>query len=311
MTAMNSRFGLRYYGPQKGNVVVFGNLELDFYDTASDNSQKPRMRHAYVELQSGKWGLLAGQTWDIFGPLGSSSLNTNGWLWNGGNIGFRRPQIRVTKNCSFGGSNLVTQISVNRNIGVATSGSVNAGENSGAPLSEGRIAYSFPVFGKKSTVGIAGLYGVEKINRGDGTSYEVPESGVALDCSVSFGSKLSVKGEYFQGSNLDSLLAGIGQGINTTKEEGIDTTGGWAQVSFKPICGSKCSINVGYGAEELDKGDLNSGDRVRNKVIFANIIGPIYDDVKLGLEYSKLRTKYVDTKRGENNRATASFIYSF
>lgn len=47
MTAMNSRLGLKYYGPEVTNAKVFGNVELDFYDTSSDNSQKPRRRLNY------------------------------------------------------------------------------------------------------------------------------------------------------------------------------------------------------------------------------------------------------------------------
>ncbi len=316
MTAMNSRIGFKYYGPENDNVSVFGNVELDFYDTASDNSQKPRMRHAYFMLKFASCELLAGQTWDIFGPLGSSSLNTNGWLWYAGNVGFRRPQIRLTKHHKLGENSKITkQISINRNIGITNgvgAGAVNTGENSGCPLAEGRIAYSFSTFGKFSTIGIAGLYGVEKYNRNNGvdeSSYDVPESAVGLDASIVLGAKLSFKGELFQGTNIDSLLAGLGQGINTTTEDGIATTGGWAQITVKTCCNG--SLNLGYGAEELDKDDLNSGNRLKNAIIFANIICYVNDDVKIGAEYANFQTDYIDTGKGENNRVTTSFIYSF
>ncbi|MFH1504193.1 MAG: hypothetical protein ABIH08_02220 [Candidatus Omnitrophota bacterium] len=254
MTAMNTRLGLNYSGSDLGAAKTFGNVELDFYDTASDNSQKPRMRHAYFKLNYPRWELLAGQTWDIFGPLGPNTLNTNGYLWNGGNIGFRRPQVRLTNNFDFNeGKKVVTQLSINRNIGIAN-GTVNTGENSGYPMAQARAAYTFPFLGEKSTIGVAGLYGMEEYNRNDTVTddnYDVSQWGVGLDLSTAFNSWLSLKGEFFRGSNLDALLAGIGYGINTTKEEGVDTRGGWAQLTCKPW--DKYAFNLGYGIERLDR----------------------------------------------------------
>jgi hypothetical protein len=303
MTAGNSRFGLKYYGPEDFETKVFGNLELDFYDTASDNSQKPRMRHAFFELQYPKWSLLAGQTWDIFGPLGPNTLNTNGYLWNGGNIGFRRPQIRLTNKFDLKkDSKITTQLSVNRNIG-DTLNTVNSGEDSSQPVVEGRVAYSFPLFDKVSTIGVEGLYGREKYND------LITKWAGGLDFSVPIGDKLSLKGEFFQGTNLNDFLAGIGQGINTSKNDGIDTIGGWAQISFKPW--EKYCFNIGYGIDKPERKDLNDNDRFRNDVIFANVMYSIFKDVKLGLEYSYFQTKYVNSEDGKNNRVATSLIYSF
>ncbi|MCP4652711.1 MAG: porin [Candidatus Omnitrophica bacterium] len=303
MTAMNSRLGLKYYGPEELDAKVYGNLELDFYDTASDNSQKPRMRHAFFELQYPKWSLLAGQTWDIFGPLGPNTLNTNGYLWYSGNIGFRRPQIRLTKVSEVNDQKKVTsQLSINRNIG-SNLGSVNTGEDSNHPMIEGRVAYAFPLFGKTSTVAIAGLWGREK------SSTKISVWAGGLDFVVPLTSTLSVKGEFFRGANLDGLLAGIGQGVNTTTNRGIDSIGGWGQVTCKPW--DKYAFNLGYGTDKDDKDDLNTGDRHRNSTVFANINYAIIKDVKLGLEYSYTETKYLNQKDGENNRITTSLIYSF
>lgn len=303
MTSGNTRFGLKYYGPQDLITKVFGNLELDFYDTASDNSQKPRMRHAFFELQYPKWSLLAGQTWDIFGPLGPDTLNTNGYLWNAGNIGFRRPQIRLTNKFNLKNEdNIITQVSINRNIG-DTLNTVNSGEDSSQPVVELRAAYSFPLFGKASTIGIEGLYGREKYND------MITKWAGGLDLIVPMGQKLSLKGECFRGINLNDFLAGIGQGINTTKNDGIDTIGGWAQLSYNPW--EKYNFNVGYGIDRPEKKDLNNGDMDRNDVIFANVMYSIFKDVKLGLEYSYFKTRYVNSEDGQNNRVASSFIYSF
>lgn len=314
MTAMNTRIGLKYDGPQLAEANVVGNVELDFYDTSTDNSQRLRMRHAFVELQYPKWAVLAGQTWDVFGPLGPNSLNTNGYLWNGGNIGFRRAQVRLTNYFDVNSNKkIITQFSVNRNIG-STDGfgtGSNSGENSGVPLLEGRVAYKFPLLKETATVGVSGIYGNEEYNRTSTTesSYDIPQWAYGLDLAVPLNSKLSLKGEFFSGSNLDAFLAGIGQGINTTTEKGIDTIGGWAQLSYK--ASAKHSFNLGYGIDNPSNEDLNSGNRSKNEVIFMNLIYDLYKGVQLGFEYSHFQTEYINASKGTNDRVTTSLIYKF
>jgi len=310
MTAMNSRIGLKYYGPKVANADTFADVEIDFYDGNSDNSQKPRMRQAYFKLIYPRWEVLAGQTWDIFGPLGPNTLNTNGYLWYGGNIGFRRPQVRLTNKFDLNeDEKVVTQLSASRDIGISDSLG-NTGENAGYPMFQGRAAYTFPVLETKSTIGVAGVYGGETYNRNTtGTSYDVPQWGLGLDFTSKINAWLSLKGEFFYGSNLDGLLAGIGQGINTIKEEGIGTKGGWVQLTCKPW--EKCAFNTGYGIENLDKSDLNTGNRQRNQVIFANAMYTIIKDVKFGAEYTYFRTDYIDEAKGDDNRITTSLIYTF
>ncbi|MFC1546759.1 hypothetical protein ACFL4O_03465 [bacterium] len=298
MTAMNTRLGVKYSSPKTEGIKVSGLVEVDFYDTAS-----VRMRHAYIELKRDKCSLLAGQTWDLFGILGPSTLNTNGYLWNGGNIGFRRPQLRLTHDYK---EDIKVQVSINRNIGAATIGA-NSGENSGMPLMQARVSYCFPFAEKKTTVGLSGLYGSEKYNRWDGTSYDIKQTGVCLDVTAPINSMISLKGEFFSGSNLDALLAGIGQGVNTATEEGIGTTGAWAQLTYKPD--DKHKVNVGYGMDNPDEDKLNNGNRQKNTVMFANIKYALVKDVKLGLEIANYNTEYVNTAKGTNNRITASVIY--
>ncbi|MBU1122860.1 MAG: DcaP family trimeric outer membrane transporter [Candidatus Omnitrophota bacterium] len=294
MTARNSRIGLNYSGPQENDVKAVGNLEMDFYDTVSaHHSTQLRMRHAFVELQYPKWSVLAGQTGDVFAPLGPDTLNTNGYLFNGGNMGFRRAQIRLTNNFDINRDNkITTQLSLNRN------GNLNDG-----PVLEGRTAYTFPFFGRKSTVGVEGLYGQD-------TSVDrVPYWAGGVDVSLALMDKVSLKGEFFRGANLNDFLAGIGQGINATTNDGIDTVGGWAQLSYKPW--DKYCFNLGYGIDSPKKRDLNNGNRSKNEVVLASVMYSLMKDVKLGLEYSYFQTQYLNADEGKNNKITTSVIYSF
>lgn len=311
MTAQNTRLGCKLISPQSNDGKVFANLELDFFDTSSDNSQKPRMRHAFFELQHPKWSLLAGQTWDVFGPLGPDTLNTNGYMWFAGNVGFRRPQIRLTNNMDCLGNKIVTQVSLNRNIGISNS-SVDTGENYGLPIIEGRAAYTFPLFTKKSTIGVAGLWGKERYNRFDGindNNYTVAQESLGIDLFIPCTDQLSFKGELYAGSNVDAFLGGIGQGLNTVKEKGISAKGGWSQASY--LLNEKHTINLGYGQDNAQEDDLNLGNRSKNEVFYGNLMCALAKDVKMGLEYAHFQTKYAQLGKGINNRITASLIYTY
>ena len=44
--------------------------------------------------------ILGGQTWDVISPLNPRSLNYSVYWW-AGNIGYRRPQVRLTKGMNF------------------------------------------------------------------------------------------------------------------------------------------------------------------------------------------------------------------
>lgn len=294
MTARNSRLGLKFFAPQELDAKIYGNLELDFYDTTSaHHSTQLRMRHAFAELQYPKWSVLAGQTGDVFCPLFPNTLNTNGGLWNGGNIGFRRAQVRLTNNFDVATDNKITsQVSLNRN-----------GNLDNGPVVEGRIAYTFPFLGKPSTIGAQALYGQD-------TSVDrVPYWAGGVDLSAALMEKVSLTGEFFRGVNLDDFLAGIGQGVNSVTNDGIDTIGGWAQLSYTPQ--EKYCFNLGYGIDSPKKRDLNPRNRCKNEVIFANVIYSLFKDIKLGLEYSYFQTKYLDADEGKNNKIITSVIYNF
>ncbi len=69
-------------------------LEWDFFDITSPNQMKLRFRQGYFTLAKNNHSLLFGQAWDLFSPLGPTTLMTNGYLWQTGNLGFRHAQVR-------------------------------------------------------------------------------------------------------------------------------------------------------------------------------------------------------------------------
>src|SRR5262245_48190379 len=102
MTANETRVGLRLHGPSTDFFRTSGQVEIDFYGGGSENSPFPRLRQANVTFESPWLGtsLLAGQANDVISPLWMPRVNFSPGWWQG-NIGFRRPQLRLTQNISL------------------------------------------------------------------------------------------------------------------------------------------------------------------------------------------------------------------
>ena len=97
-----TRFGMNYNGGEVGDLgTIGGKLEIDFQNGGSDSRARPRYRHAYMTLDMGDAQLLIGQTWDLVSPL-YPAANSDTLMWNTGNLGDRRTQIRYSRSLSDG-----------------------------------------------------------------------------------------------------------------------------------------------------------------------------------------------------------------
>ena len=97
-----TRFGMNYNGGEVGDLgTISGKLEIDFQNGGSDSRARPRYRHAYMTLDMGDAQLLIGQTWDLVSPL-YPAANSDTLMWNTGNLGDRRTQIRYSRSLSDG-----------------------------------------------------------------------------------------------------------------------------------------------------------------------------------------------------------------
>ena len=102
---------------------------------------------------------------------------------------------------------------------------------------------------------------------------------------------------------------GSGQGINTSMEKAIAAKGGWVQLSVKAT--EKLSVNLTYGIDDPDEGDLNNGDRDENSTIMANVWYAFDSSVVVGLEYSYMTTEYKKADTANNNRIQGCVMYKF
>ncbi|MHC4498624.1 MAG: DcaP family trimeric outer membrane transporter [Planctomycetota bacterium] len=320
MTANQTRLGLKIAGPNDGELRTSGLVEIDFYGGGAENRPEPMMRHAYMELnwpQDG-FGILAGQTSDVISPLYPSTLNYS-VAWWAGNIGYRRPQIRLTK--SLGLTNdvdLKLEAALARTIGFSGDGFPDtpgdAGEDAGFPGAQGRVSLTFPWLEyKPTTLGFSGHWAKEELDTSEfGDSKHFDSWSLNLDLSQPVDKWLAVKGELFTGENLSAYFGGIAQGVNTTTFQEIGSRGGWVAAALGPW--DKWSCNVGASIDDVDDEDLEgmSGDkREYNRSIFGNVIYSLNNNTQVGFELSQWHTEYDGQDDGDSVRAQTSFIYKF
>jgi len=314
LTAGETRLGFNFTGPGSETMKTTGKVEFDFFgNLAAENKAKIQMRHAYMNLEwpGAQFSLLAGQTWDVISPLNPSTLNYP-VLWEAGNIGYRRPQIRLTK-----GVDLTDEVSLKfqgamvRTIGRTDPTNSETGEDAGIPTLQGRVGVTFHGFGPKpTTVGLSGHVGKEEYDiDATGRNLDFDSESINLDVTQPVCSWMTLKAELFSGNNLSAYLGGIGQGVNTTSLNEISSQGGWIAASLGPW--SKWSFNVGAGVDNVDRDDVEVGGRTRNSCVFGNVRYAVNSHAQVGLELSQWDTSYKGVGDADNTRLQASFIYKF
>jgi outer membrane DcaP-like protein len=231
MTAKQTRLGMNITGPDDGNLKTSGKVEVDFYGSGgTENKGKIQMRHAYMKLDwpDKDFNIIAGQTSDVISPLNPSTLNYT-VLWDAGNIGYRRPQLRFTKGFDLDDErHLETALAITRTIGddrfrSATVNNAESGEDAGIPTVQARVGLTFPWMDyKPTTLGLSGHWGKEDY---DTVNKERETWSLNVDLNQPINDKLSIKAEGFVGENLDTYFGGIGQGLNTATGEVIGSRG--------------------------------------------------------------------------------------
>lgn len=359
LTANATRFGFLINGPESDDWNFWGQLEFDLFGGSNpgtnyvdsvtlesdSNENRPELmtRHAFlvIERPADQWSILAGQTWDVVAPLVPNTLNYP-VLWQAGNMGYRVPQVRFTKDMDLtDDTTLQLQIAVTRTIGegwVDTTLTAPAavayepGADEGWPTLQGRAAITLPGIGPDPiTVGVSGHYGQEEYDYVSTTAsvkdVTVDTWSGAIDLTLPLDEKVKVTGEIHTGANLGRYQGGIGTtiyGMETatgiTLEE-VRSAGGWIAVALGPW--DNMCYNVGYGRSENAGNDADNimdtatgGLAPRsNSCIFGNAIYNFNEHAAVGLELSWWETKYADGTTGGNVGdgealvAQMSFIY--
>jgi hypothetical protein len=336
MTANQSRLDLKVIAPDYGEIKTYGLFEIDFYGQLTSNTlgvfdNKPAIlvRHAFIEMHKGSWGLLVGQTSD---PISLQVEDTWNYFvgWMAGNPGYRRPQIRIMKDFALpDGSKLAVWAGAMRTI--ESTGLVTAGEDTGFPTTFGRVTYTRPMLGKELLFSVNGHFGKEDANNATGgggptitpgaISNRVKSWSVNVEAIVPLPAGFWLKGEAFQGAVMGNYFGGIGQSTSTLGDEivGVRTRGFWAQLGW--VVNDKLRFHVGGSVDDPFKDDLTAttvsggavtaGGRSLNRQFYANFMWNVTPSFVTGYEIMQALTQYKEGPDGNDLRHQVSFMYKF
>lgn len=308
-TARESRLGLDFSW-KENDYATDARFEIDFYGlgvTASslnsmENKAAPMLRHAYLQITKGHWSILAGQTSDIISPLVPRSVNYT-VCWDQGNVGYRRPQFRLSTWANAGEKLKVSAaVGAMRTLGGNLDDSalekVDDGADAAIPTVQGRVAFAVKPCAKRLfEIGFSGHYGTEEYQAA-GETKSIESWSANADLKASFSPRFEVAGELFTGENLGAYLGTVGQTVNSMKEE-IGGKGGWAQVSIMPV--NRLWLNAGYSIDDPDEEDFAIAEGAtaalsfidKNTNIFGSATYDVTSTVTAMLEVSQLTTTYV------------------
>lgn len=310
-TARESRFGLDFTW-KEDEIQTDARFEFDFYglgvSSATLNSQEnkaaPMLRHAYLQVTKGHWSILAGQTSDIISPLVPKTANYT-VLWDQGNIGYRRPQFRIS---TWGNANEKVKITAAaglfRTLGGDLDGDgVDDGADSGVPTVEGRVGMAAKLNAQRSfELGVSGHYGKEQYQGKDADDNSVTKDISSwsgnVDLKLVLCERFEFAGEFFTGQNLGAYYGGVGQTVNLMKDE-IAAKGGWGELTVKPV--AHLSLNVGCGIDDPDDADFvipSSATSTKsfigkNADLFGSLMYDLTSNVTAMVEVSRLTTTYL------------------
>ncbi len=318
MTANQSRFGMMITGPDDGVMKASGRAEVDFYEGGSENKARLMMRHAYMKMDwpADRFSVIAGQTSDVISPLVPTTVNYSVAWWSG-NIGYRRPQIRLTKEVGLdNGADLKLEGAVARTIGRADAiAGTESGEDAGSPSLQARVSTTIDLFEvAPAAVGLSGHYGREEYDiAADGSNKEFRTWSLNVDFVQPVHSWLAIKSELFTGENLNAYLGGIGQGVTTAagpnQYDEIGSAGGWIAASLGPWDNHR--FNIGFGMDDVDRGDVDEGARTLNRSVFANMFCSLNKNVDWAVELSHWKTDYAGNGDADSVRFQTALIYKF
>ncbi|MDA2938120.1 hypothetical protein MYX75_07660 [Acidobacteria bacterium AH-259-A15] len=302
-----TRIGMNYQGPvmeSLGRARISGKVETDFQNGGRESRGIARYRHLFMKLSWESSSLLLGQTSDIIAPL-FPTVNNDTLMWNAGNLGDRRMQIRYSYErdngfslwAGLGLTGAVDSQDLDQN-------GVRDGEASTLPNIQARLGYRSP----RVNVGMWTHYAQEETDITFGGERDFNSYSLGVDYELNFNSVVGLKGELWRGSNLSDFRGGIGQAINTRGEE-IDSRGGWIEMGLK--ASRVYSFSAGFTFDDPENEDILSGGRTENRAWYVTNRFRFAPPFMFGIDYLFWRTDFKDLEKGTDNRLNLYFLYNF
>jgi hypothetical protein len=311
LTPRLTRVGLEYFGPAIAlldNATVSGRVETDFLTLnpgGSESRELLRLRLAYLAIKHGPFTLVAGQDWDIAGPL-LPLVNDNTNFFNAGNTGDRRPCVKFLVDHDLGKERIL-QVQNAIVLGDAINSQDLDGdglrdqENSGIPAYQARLGVSLPTGLPNQPVfaGIWGMLAIDQVNQAIAGRNEFRSRGIGVDLRFPITQHLVIHGEAFYGRNLDDFRGGIAQGINPVTGVTIETHGAWAELVYNPV--PWYVLAVGGSFDNPTNSTVPEQGRTLNYVGWVGNRFPVGNGVTFGADYYYWSTEYKGLQRGQAN----------
>jgi len=310
-----SLLGFEAFGPEVGGAKLSADVQFDFaggFPYAPDGTVfgLARLRTGTVRMAWPNTTVIAGQDAPFFSPLSPSSLASlavpafsyagNLWDWV--------PQARVEHrvNITESSSLLLQGGILDPLTGEPPTSQFlrkpQAGEASRQPGYATRVAWSHHAFGHDITLGIGGYY-----SRQDWGFHRLIDGWAGTsDWTVPLSNRWELSGEFYRGRGLGGLGGGIGRSAlfsgpiadPATQVQGLNATGGWAQLKFRQT--EKLEWNGAFGQDNAFARDLRffQGSQqsyidpslARNQSALVNFIYRPRSDLLFSTEYRRLRT---------------------
>ncbi len=303
-SVQNTRFGfmLEPYDFGGKNFKVDARLELDFFSTSNMNANTavPRIRRAYAGIGQEHWHVLMGQEWDVFSPLNPNTYHVGASMWRQGNLGFRRPQLRLTIKQSIGDESgfegvLAALLSSNS---MAFS---DAGNTTCVPMGQARVGFWHNMSAGKFWAYISAVFA--RHNNAVSGNADVTNWGIAGSFFIPAHKFLKASLEFHYGQSLGSLFS---NSSDTTRQRLIS---GWGQIQSQWL--KWFETNIGYGYEGLKSSQVAAGWVKSNQTLFANLKFKPVNALAIGPEYNFLRTNYQGNGASNANAITLNIMYFF
>lgn len=309
-TVQNTRIGfaLDPYDFGDKNFTVDARLELDFFGLnngsgvtiTSIHGVFPRIRRAYAGIGGQSWRFLAGQEWDLYSPLNTSTLNIGANMWYQGNQGFRRPQMRFTYEHPINENNGL-EGAVSASLPSNSMSFTDNGTTTGIPMFQGRFGYWNKREAGKIQAYLSGVF-ARHINATAGLG-DVTNWGLAASLDFPLHKYLNPTAEFQYGDSLGSLLS---LSSDTTKQRFM---GGWGGIKSAWL--GWLETNVGYGFEKLDNSQVVAGSIKTNQLGFLNVKFIPHKSFVIGVEYEYLRTNYQGSGTSSASAIMGNMMFLF
>ena len=281
------------------NVSASGQIEIDFQNGGRESRETPRMRHGFATLHFENAELLLGQTWDLISPL-YPAPNSDGLMWNAGNMGDRRPQLRATLKPNGGNLTLSGALGMPNAVdGKDLDGGGGLADLDGADAAIPMIQGLAEINTNGLRLGLWGHWSREKTTTPVGGKTAFDTYSLGGHFRLPFG-KAWVQGEAFIGQNLSDVRGGIGQGVNTATGQEIESKGGWAELGVKAT--DKVTLTAGGTIDDPKDTHLSIGGRTLNYSLYGVYAYRPASAFQIAAEYLYWKTEYNALSEGKANR---------